>query len=396
MATAESDFVPVDQFENLLTCSICLETLNDPRTLPCFHSFCKCCLEKFVKSHREKAVTKNIEQFNCPTCLSEFTLKPLDEVAGMASSHFIRNMLDIMAIQRRARTSKCSVCQEPAIKRCTTCEMFMCEKCLVYHDIWPPNKKHTVLSLSELTQHENQTKIKAKLYCKKHKNKTLKFYCETCKELICTHCMVLNHIKQNHSCLSIDEVADKQREALRLGCATLNNKLAEGNEALVAICNAIHLLEDNTKKIKAKIIQQKQEILQTVNEKLEEKAQSMIDEVDKLFSTKHDDLSKQLAGIKAYVEKVKSSVILPKSLLEKGNNEEILSSQTMIDENIEKVKNELPKNLEPVHDGSIQYENEPINDLNVTEILDNLGEIGKMLGWEKNKLTAPQGVLINI
>ena len=375
MATAEN--VPVDHLKSLLTCSICLETLNDPRTLSCFHSFCKCCLEKFVKSQREKAMDKDIDRFNCPTCRSEFSLKPYEEVAGMAGSHFICNMLDMMTIQRQAKTSKCSVCQEASICRCTTCEMFMCEKCLASHEIWPANKKHIVLSTNELTQPEHHTKIKAKLSCKRHKNKTLKFYCQTCKELICTHCMVLNHIKQNHSCLSIDEVADKQREALRLGCAIFNEKLAECNEALVAICNAIHLLEDNTKKMKAKIIQQKQQILQIVTQKLEKKAQLMIDGVDKIFSIKHDDLSKQLAALKAYVEKVKSSVNLQKSLLEKGNNEEILSSQTIIDENVEKVKNELPRNLKPVHEGSIQYKNKPINDLNVTEILDKLGEVGK-------------------
>ena len=59
--------------------------------------------------------------------------------------------------------------------------MFMCENCSNWHSKWPANKKHTVLAINELSSPEAQAKIKSKLYCKKHQDKTLKFYCETCK-----------------------------------------------------------------------------------------------------------------------------------------------------------------------------------------------------------------------
>ena len=39
------------------------------------------------------------------------------------------------------------------------------------------------------------------------------------------------------------------------------------------------------KRVKVKIIQQKQDIVQIVAQKLEEKAQLMIDEVDRIFNT---------------------------------------------------------------------------------------------------------------
>ena len=372
MAAAATEAVPVDQLQSMLTCSICLERLNDPRTLPCFHSFCKSCLEKFVRSRREKAVDKVIEEFNCPTCRSVFILKHGVEVSGMAGSHFIRNMLDVIAIQRRAKASKCSRCQEPAINRCTNCQMFMCEKCFEAHESWPVNKKHSVLSINELTESENQAKIRPKLYCEKHENKTLKFYCETCKELICTHCMVLNHVKQNHSCLSIGDVADKQREMLRSGFALLSKELTEGNEALETIYNVTEFLENNANKVKAQVIEQKEEILKAVAQKLEEKARFMINEVDKIYNTMHNDLSQQRDVIRTYVDKVKSSVDLQRSLLDNGNNEEVVLSHNMIEQNIEKLKNERPKEMKPVHDGKIEYESKAVQ-----EILDKLGEIGK-------------------
>jgi hypothetical protein len=41
MASASSESVPVDEINELLTCCMCLETLQEPRSLPCFHNFCK-------------------------------------------------------------------------------------------------------------------------------------------------------------------------------------------------------------------------------------------------------------------------------------------------------------------------------------------------------------------
>jgi hypothetical protein len=48
MASASSDSVPVDEIKDLLTCTMCLEPLNDPRSLPCFHNFCNVCLGEYI------------------------------------------------------------------------------------------------------------------------------------------------------------------------------------------------------------------------------------------------------------------------------------------------------------------------------------------------------------
>ena len=102
---AAPDNAPVSQRESYLMCSICLEILQDPRTLTCFHSFCKCCLEKFVKGQREKAEEKVNEVFNCPECRTEFELKEGQQVADMTGNDFIGNMLEVLAIQRRTFNS---------------------------------------------------------------------------------------------------------------------------------------------------------------------------------------------------------------------------------------------------------------------------------------------------
>jgi DNA-directed RNA polymerase subunit RPC12/RpoP len=53
--------------KRLLECSICLETFDNPRTLPCLHSFCEICLDNFVKG-------KHDDELKCPECRYKFTL----------------------------------------------------------------------------------------------------------------------------------------------------------------------------------------------------------------------------------------------------------------------------------------------------------------------------------
>ena len=55
------------------------------------------------------------------------------------------------------------------------------------------------------------------------------------------------------------------------------------------------------------------------------------------------------------VHKVQASVPLLRNLLKRGSIEEILSSQKLINENIEKLRNDQPENLVAVNDGVIQY-----------------------------------------
>ena len=183
-----SDSIPVDKVESLLCCSICLERVQDPRTLPCFHSYCKHCLENYVSKHRKKAAKgkKKIEEFECPSCRSLFSLKEHEEVANIRGSHFIRNMVDVLNAKREISVWKCSNHSEkPSCCRCVSCETFLCEECLKVHENWSTFKGHTVLTVEELQKPENQSKITDQIRCKEHTAKKLKFYCESCQVLIC-------------------------------------------------------------------------------------------------------------------------------------------------------------------------------------------------------------------
>ena len=120
----------------------------------------QCCLGKYVE--RLPGADKNIETFPCPTCRSEFTLKSSQDVAELPSNYFIKNMLEIMAIQQKAKASTpCSRCQDPAINHCASCEIFMCKKCSELHYSWPTHKNHNVLSVQEVGNPEREVEMRS-------------------------------------------------------------------------------------------------------------------------------------------------------------------------------------------------------------------------------------------
>ena len=284
-------------------------------------------------------------------------------------------MLEIMAIQEKAKASAtCPRCKDWAINFCTTCEMLLCEKCLTeFHDFWPANKNHNVLFVEEMSNPESQEKMRKEFYCNKHKDKVLEMFCETCQELCCIHCMSSNHLKQNHSCLTVNEITQKQKETLQSSCTTLDKKLFEGTKALNDICEVMKSLEKNRKSAKDQIKEQKEKILKIVAEKLDETAKEMNEEVDEVYGKMRSELSKQHDEIKEYLDKVQASVSLPRNLLKRGRIQEILSSQKLIDEKIEQLGNEKPADIHLVNNGGIQYVPDDISMINVNEIVDNLG-----------------------
>ena len=268
-------------------------------------------------------------------------------------------MLDVVSVQREAKNKSaiCSKiqCGKPAIAYCTKCELFKCEECLEFHGRLPVFAKHTVLSMSELPEE------KATFRCKKHKKEALKFYCQTCKELVCRYCKDLDHVKQNHSCvLAEDYVAYEKRQAFKTSVDALEHKLKKGNETLQAITDVMRCLKYNVDRAKHEVARHKQEILEKFTQGLEQNVKDQINCLDLKYNQSYLSLAKQSSALKSHVDKVESSLDFSKNLLENGNLDDILSSQGLLEQTIEKLDKDYPQTVKPVHDGNIKYNGKPI------------------------------------
>ena len=172
------------------------------------------------------------KKFDCQTCGSKTTLKPDENAAALPDNEFAIKLLAAVGPNRNQEASICSYCQkEPCIAICMECEMLLCHKHLVKHERWPANINYILMSLSEIINRDEQQQVGAEaLSCTGHKDAIPKFYCETCKELICMKCVASVHKKPGHTCVALHEIYQKQQNAIKTKIETINDMLLEGEK----------------------------------------------------------------------------------------------------------------------------------------------------------------------
>jgi hypothetical protein len=377
---AASDTSPVERMENILTCAICENILKEPRILDCFHSFCVHCLAKYIEIQREETQEEHEAEhlFDCPTCKTQFQLGQDESVEGLPANYFINNMLDIMKIQK-AQKLPCEACkgQGPAQCRCIGCEHYLCKNCLNAHNNRSDFKNHDVLTLEELTKPENQSKARAKPRCQKHghENKpTLEIYCNTCEELACINCVVLDH-PPAHDYQPIEVVAEEHKKALKTTSDILQKKSSESQNALKKIKDAVEFL--GAKTARDAILKQKEEILNEFTRQLEVKTDALLGEVDESYCQGSENLSKQQNIMKAYVEKVNGSLVIAKNVIEKGSSEDILSIANKIKMNAEDIEQECPKLMQPTGCTCVEYQAKSTKTIFDSINVNDLGNVGR-------------------
>ncbi|CAB4039568.1 E3 ubiquitin- ligase TRIM71-like, partial [Paramuricea clavata] len=379
MATAP-DSAPVKQLEMMLECSICTETLTQPRTLSCFHSFCSHCLENFVATHRKKAVKEKAkvpEVFECPECRTEFHVKEGESVEKISSNHFINNMLEFLTLQQQAQWIKCQSCKakDSGTSRCISCENYLCGKCLETHNkYWRVFEVHVLLTLEELAKPENRAKAGSKPRCEKH-DKVLKFYCETCKVLVCRYCADVNHIRPEHMLFPLADAVVQHKEALKTSSAIFEQQKNEAVQSNLKIGHGMVTLENNKAKAKDAIMQQQQEIRNAFTKKLEEETATMLSQVDMKYNEASAPLVKQQADVKDYLAKTKSLLNFTKNIISNGSDEEILSLEHQVEEKAGSIEKERPESMEPVHNSGIEYRAKASNDVLENVKWNDLGKI---------------------
>ncbi|XP_029380841.1 E3 ubiquitin-protein ligase TRIM47-like isoform X2 [Echeneis naucrates] len=194
--------ISVDQEQ--FCCSVCLETLRDPVTIPCGHSYCLDCIEDYWNRTKQKG------QYSCPQCRQVFNPKPLlsrNTVLGELLEKFQKSRFQASAQQPETPDEvKCSVCtlrKSKAAKSCLVCSESYCVPHLKVHEERFHGKAHQLIPASD--------HLKEKL-CPEH-DKVLRLYCRTEQQCVCSQCVKDRH--KGHEAVPVAEERATQQKKLQ-------------------------------------------------------------------------------------------------------------------------------------------------------------------------------------
>ena len=343
-----------------LECSICLDTYTNPKLLPCFHTFCKKCLERLVVKDRDG------HTLCCPNC-RRTTLLPLAGVSGLQTAFHINHLFEIHAALTKVKEpqkTQCEKCKKfTATGYCRDCGKFVCAKCTEIHQSWDELSNHQIASFNDIQQEAADLvpPTKKVMYCTKHVQKKLKIYCETCGELICNDCTIRLH--QGHNYDLVTDTFPKHKEEIVSSLQPVKQQLATVNNAIQALDTRTKEIEDQRMTIEADIHTQ----IERLHQALEQRRTELVGQLHQHTQQKLKGLAAQRDQCELIQTQLSSCLDYVEGSLKTGSEGEILALKTPVLKQIEQIAAEFkPDVLAPQQEADIHLDTDDAHDLQIS------------------------------
>ena len=334
-----------------LTCAICQDLLNDPKILPCLHSFCTGCLKEWLG--RLPYLEASKRELECPLCRGKVALSTPRAVEELQSHFSAVRLVEIVRLQEQASSKKvtpiCQNCEdeEAAVSSCSECAIFLCDFCEKSHRKSKATSTHKIRSMDELRK-GSATDIPSILpekveMCPVHPTKPLELYCRCEEVLICRDCIIKKH--KDHDYDVISDVVDGEKKILKETLPGIQQLIDEVEGAINGVKSKrqvvknrkdenLHRLDDAFHVLHAALDERKRQLHQQITQDTEGK--------DKGLAVQEDELC-------FLVSQLKSCWSFIDDKLQRGVNKDVLAMKRSMLERRDKLKQIKSKTkLKPV------------------------------------------------
>ena len=343
-----------------LCCGYCSSMYEDPRLLPCLHSFCFKCIQ---------SITAKVD-IKCPICS---TCLIRNEVVQPPVNIKLKKTVEkekFLAKVTGLTPTQCdSCCNSKAVAYCPDCEDFLCSSCLEAHQVLKMSRSHSFFSFLDATQMSRETLIdklpssKVKL-CQYHEQK-LNLYCEQCDVPICDQCTLVIH--KGHS---VGDSEMKEKREMKDSILKMQSCLKISEKSLNNIKEMMQSFESGIKTEKAKLTQG----FETLQAAIDDRERELLTEFDKIATTIREDLACTLTSRQKLYKDIETSVAIGLELQSKlTDGDDIVSyCQLIINRTIE-LSQQLHVNSMP-----LERDNIVVTDFNVAVVASTVSDLGNV------------------
>ena len=302
-------------------CPLCLETVKDPKTLPCLHSFCLRCIDKHARYARRKLETT----IKCPVCQACFQIPEGGTFGSLPTSFHLNRLVDLLALRNGSHESqRCSSCEEnnTATCYCFVCQTFLCKDCFDAHQRLKATRGHRNVLIENLRAQDVEELMHRPAMCAKkyHENEPLDYYCQDCSVCICHKCSIVSH--NRHSLVDLQEAAEEQKMQMTQVFARVKEKLVIVESKISEQTELMNKSEEEICAAEEKVTKVVQEIIRVAKEH-ETAVKTKLAEIKVTQQRKY---AAKIGNVQLLAAQLKSSVEYGEGIVQRSIGPEILQA----------------------------------------------------------------------
>ena len=320
-------------------CHDLFSEIKEPKILKCLHTFCKNCLEAWLKRQREG-------QLSCPTC-RQITECRNSNINSLPSNLFYKQMVEIVeAYNGTAQDDdslQCRNCEEkkPLQFYCFDCNTFLCAECACAHSKWKSFKGHHGKEIGKFESSDMQDYVRKSNVCKRHEDE-LRFYCENCNICVCRDCVILEHRDdRNHNIVSLEQGFENKK-------SDITSKMRDVEAFASRLRDQKQALEKKTVRELGSIDHATSEVHRAAEQWINLIRQNEVAMTKKLLEQKNscqDTFSAQMSSLDEKIVEIENSLVFSSDVLARENLLEILNVEETLDQRFRELSSEFRVSL---------------------------------------------------
>ena len=344
-----------------IQCKICKKRYEDPKLLPCLHTFCKPCLEQSVEKHNGTLY--------CPVCPTEISSSEFSGVDKLQSNYMISNLLQAIDLKQGLSSKQCESCEEEvtASSRCFECSDFLCVNCVEAHKRVRFTKNHRVVAIKNL----NADSMVKTPTCVTHAQEALKMYCRQCKKPVCRSCILSEH--DEHVLISLKEAVDDNKPKLNALLIATRAKIPILQRQLKGVHAAKDKLESKVDDVIKEIQATSARILMAVKRR----EKDLYKMLRRIHDQKSDELESRELALENDLAQVLDSCDFADELGKSGDEGMMLHVTEMTCARLRNLSGKQDEAVPEIAENEIEYF------VNEKPVLDELKIYGKVLSKEQ-------------